>query len=241
MLKRIQLLTILSILQLVIFSCRALAQVKIYALDIPGLHQTDSKGAYDRVLEKILPEDNQAILEVYPPARAEKLFSACQDCCTSPANIDPEFYDYGAGVVSSEPMNTAKIYIFVPPGTPVVTSLIELKGKVVGTRFGMPYGKTFEASNLNRYEVSDLSEYIPLMQRGHIDAFIAYAPDIFDMFRNAGLEPFPHRPEKPYISHVDALVCRGVSDSLIKTINSRLKLLRENGELQEILGDRYMQ
>lgn len=216
-------------------------KVRIVAFEIPGLHQEGLQGVYDRVIQKILLKDNLATLEVYPPARADNNFADCNNCCITPANDDVEFYQYRPKVLTTLPLNTARLYIFVPPGEKPISRLAELKGKVVGTRFGMPYGKTFDTTGIESLEVSELKEHLDLLARGHIDAFMAYAPDIYEMFRSEGIEPFPHTRDTPYAIHPDSLVCRGVSDEFIETFNSRLRTLSDSGELEEILGGQYLE
>lgn len=218
----------------------AWAQVRIIAFEIPGLHQQDFQGGYDKIINQILVAEQLAYLEIFPPARAEKLFSDCQNCCITPANSDAEFYSYDSEVIVSDAMNTAKIYIFSPPGSPIITSLSQLQDKVIGTRYGMPYGNTFVAANLKKIEVSMLKEHLKLIEYKHIDAFIAYAPDVFHMFEKAGITPFPHYRQKPYAVHPDALVCRGVSQDFINTFNSGLDKLKKSGDVKKILGDRYL-
>lgn len=216
------------------------AQVQIIGYEIPGLHQQDKAGVYDQILQKVVIADGMAILDVYPPARAERTFKNCQNCCITPVNNNPEFYDFVGNVVSTAAINHARIYIFSPPGSEPFHSLSQLNDKVIGTRFGMPYGKTFNSADLKKIEVSDLGEHISLMKLGHIDAFLAYAPDIYDMFKEEGVTPYPHVESQPYALHPDTLVCRSVTREFVDTFNKRIKSLRQSGELQKILGDRYL-
>lgn len=219
---------------------RVFAQAQIIAYEIPGLHQQDKNGAYDNVLQKVVVADGLATLDILPPARAERTFETCQNCCITPVNNNPEFYDFTEDVVATAPINHARIYIFSPPGSPTVNSLTELKDKVIGTRFGMPYGNSFDAFKLDKIEVYDLHEHLSLMKLGHIDAFIAYAPDIYDTFKDLGIPPYPHNRKQPYAIHPDTLVCRSVSKPFIDTLNKRINSLRNSGELQKILGHRYL-
>jgi len=217
-----------------------LAEVKIIAIEIPGLHQKDGKGVYDQILEETVVKNHLATVHLYPPARAEKMFSECQNCCFSPANKNQEFYDFGDDIVQTHPMNIAKIYIFVNKGQRPIHRLEDLRGKKVGIRTGMPYGKSFENIKLNTQAVPKLELNIKKVQKGRIDAFIAYIPDAYNAFRQLGMEPLPHDVANPVAVHPDSLVCRNVQPEFISKFNALLKNLKESGRLKSILGDDYI-
>jgi hypothetical protein len=203
----------------------ATAQVTIYGISIPGLHQKNGKGKYDIIINKTVIKTGQAILKIAPPARAENNFKICTNCCFSPANKNPEFYDFGSGYVQTEPMATAKIYIWTKRGSQPISNLEDLKGKKVGIRRGMPYGKTFENSGLNTQDVNNIEQNIIKLEKGRIDAFIAYVPDAYNIFKDIGMVPLPHDKNNPIAIHEDSLVCKGVSSQFIKDFNRMLKSL----------------
>ena len=136
------------------------AEVIIYGMNIPGLHESSGGGIYDKMINDSLVSSGKASLKVVPPARAENNFASCTNCCMSPANLNPDFYDYGPEVIETEPMGIAKVHIFSPPGAPAVSSLSDLKGKKIGIRNGMPYGKAFEAAGLKTSAATDLAKNI---------------------------------------------------------------------------------
>lgn len=214
---------IVSILAGLLLSFSVAAEVVIYAIDIPGLHDKQGGGIYDKPINEALVSKGKATLKVLPPARAEKSFAGCSNCCLSPANLNPEFYDYGSEVVQTEPMGVAQIHIFSQPGAPVITSLDELKGKKIGVRNGMPYGKSFDAAGLKTNATSDIGKNIAKLEAKRIDAMVAYVPDAYDAFEAAGKEPFPHAKESPVAVHPDALICRGVSQEVIDTFNAHVQ------------------
>ena len=216
------------------------ADVKIFAIEIPGLHQKDGKGVYDQILQETVIKNNLATIKLYPPARAESMFSKCKNCCFSPANKNPEFYDYGDDIVQTDPMNIAKIYIFVKKGQAPINRLEDLKGKKIGVRTGMPYGKSFDNAKLKTQAVPKLELNIKKVQIGRIDAFVAYIPDAYNAFRGLGIEPLPHDVAKPVAVHPDSLVCRNVQPEFIDKFNELLKELRDSGRLKSILGDDYI-
>lgn len=120
-------------------------------------------------------------------------------------------------------------------------SIAGLKGKKVGIRHGMPYGKTFDGAALKVEIASTLASNFKKLQRGRLDAVVAYIPDAYIYFMEQGIEPFPHDVDKPLVTHDDALLCRGVAPSFIDTFNRGLKVLRDSGKLKNILGDGYVQ
>ncbi len=103
------------------------AETTIIGVEIPGLHQKDGGGVYDVILNGILVSTGVASLKVLPPARADAGFEACQNCCYSPANKNPEFYSFGSDTKESDPMDVAKVYIFSAPGKSVYSSLQALR------------------------------------------------------------------------------------------------------------------
>ena len=214
---------ILSLLSGLIFSTVTLAEVNIYAIDIPGLHEKNGGGIYDNLINEALVSEGKASLKVLPPARAEHSFANCTNCCISPANLNSEFYDFGSDVVQTEPMGIAKIHIFSQPGAPVLTSLEELKGKKVGIRHGMPYGKSFDGAGLKTVEITKIANNIAKLEAKRIDVMVAYVPDAYDAFSAEGKKPFPHAKDAPIAVHPDALVCKGVSQDFIDSFNVHIK------------------
>lgn len=219
-----KILTSLAII-LALSSQIAFSQVTIIGIDIPGLHQKNGGGEYDNIINAGIVKNGKATLEVHPPVRAKDKFDNCTNCCFSPANKNPDFYEFGSGYVQTNPMAVAKIYIWTKKGSmkTAISSLSDLKGKKVGIRHGMPYGKTFEKAKLNTEAVKTIEQNIKKLNRGRIDAFVAYVPDAYAAFQKLGIEPYPHAKDKPIAVHEDALVCKGVSKQFIKDFNRSLK------------------
>lgn len=205
------------------FSTTVQADVSVFALDIPGLHQKDGGGDYDKIVDKAVVQSGKAKIFVLPPARAESEFSKCTNCCLSPANKNPDFYEYGDDVVVTKAMSIAKVYIFTGKGKAIISGLKGLIGKNVGARNGMPYGKKFDASGVSPKLVSDIKTNIKKIDSGRIDAFLAYYPDAYTVFEELGVEPYPHDKEHPIAEHPDSLVCRGTSEAFIKAFNKAVE------------------
>ncbi len=156
------------------------------------------------------------------------------------ANKNPDFYKFGDEYTESEPMNTAKVYLFGPPGGSVYTELSQLKGKKIGVRRGMNYGKGFAAAQLKISMVNDLAQNIKKLEMGRIEAVIAYIPDMYLTLSDLNKPMLPHDAAKPLAIHKDALVCKGVASSFMDTFNKNLKALEASGDIRKILGDSYV-
>lgn len=190
----------------------------IIGIDIPGLHSSDGKGLYDVAIK----DATGVKTLILSPARAVSSYDSCVDCCISPANKNPDFYEYGAGHIVSKPMFTAKIYIFSKPGSQVITDLDSLRGKKVGLRKGMPYGNKIENSGARFVRADKLTQNIKKLEQGRIEYMIAYTPDIYDVFDSIGKSPFPHAEAEPIAAHEDSLLCKDTpaNRALIEKLNA---------------------
>jgi len=208
--------------------CFANTKVEIIALEIEGLHQASMNGDYDQIINSILIKPDLAKLSIYPVQRAMNVFnSPCQNCCLSPVNKNPEFYSYNTEqYLQTDALATAKVYIFTAKGTPIINSLNELKGKNIGISRGVSYGKAFTEANLTTFPVKSIAQNIKKLELKRIDAFVAFAPDVFITFKNMGIEPYPHDSKTPLVIHHDRLVCRGVPQSFIDRFNKELEILK---------------
>ena len=112
-----------------------------HAFPIEGLHNEKSSGLYDRIISKAAEHGSEVKTDLVAPNRAFTEFSSKDVPCLVPANTNDFFYDYGDGVVQSDPMFIAKIYIFTPRGSEPITDVDKLKGKTVGIRPGIEYGQ----------------------------------------------------------------------------------------------------
>lgn len=216
-------------------------QVTIYGIEIPGLHQQDHLGSYDKIIKQVLSSEQLAKLQVYPPARAQLMFAQCKkNCCFTPANKRNDFYHFDEEVIQTDAMNIAKIYIFTAKNQPTIDSLAGLQNKKVGARTGMPYGTHFENAHLTIAYVDTIEQNIKKLALGRIDAFIAYVPDAYNVFRKLNMSPLPHNIDKPIAIHQDRLVCKGVSQHFINTFNKNLTKLKQEQQLKKLLGQNYI-
>ena len=138
-------------------------------------------------------------------------------------------------------MNTAKIYAFSPRLSPAISGGIEaIKGKRVGIRRGLPYGKRFDNANLNLDIADSLKQNFAKLERKRVDVVVAYVPDAYIFFDEIDTRSFPHAIDFPLAIHNDALVCKGVSNDFIQAFNFHIKHYQASGKLKKILGKAYI-
>ena len=217
--------------------------LEIFLGEIPEVHEIDGSGVYDQVLSKVMPSQYPYQLKVLPPKRAIRDFEACHSCCLSPANGNPEFTSYSSlnGFVELPPMNIAMPFIFSPYGGDPITELSTLKGKSIGMRHAMLFGKTFfhraKEFDINLILAPTLNSLFRMLDQKRVSAVIAYTPDAYLFFTENSLKPYPHAKDLPIIIHADTMVCKNVSELFVESYRNNMKKIRDSGELIEILGD----
>lgn len=194
------------LLSLCVAPALARAQVTVIGIEIEGLHQADKGGDYDKNVGNV----KDAVITVLPAARAFAEFAKCSDCCISPANKNPVFYDFNTDAyTASKPQNVAKVYIFAPAGAPAVSSLDAIKGKKVGLRAGLPYGKRIDGSNGFTKDQSPSAEAsIKKLQLGRVDFLLEWTPDMDFAFQKLNMKPLPHVDGQPVEVHEDSVLCK---------------------------------
>jgi len=204
--------------------------IHIVAYDIEGLHQTDNKGKYDRVLAEVLPLEFDYKIQVAPPKRALRIFEQCAACCLSPMNDNPEFYDYAEtlGAIQLPAYNSAVAYLFSQRDMQPIKSLEQLAGKTLALQSGMSFGKSFikntQKQNIASMRVPDFDSLFKMLELKRVDAVAAYIPDALLYFSNRNLAPFPYAKEFPLVIHEDALLCKNVSPEFIRRYKRKMEL-----------------
>jgi hypothetical protein len=183
----------------------ARAQVTVLGTEIAGLHQSNLAGEYDKIVGNV----KDATVKVLPAARAFAEFAKCADCCISPANKNPVFYEFaGNAYVASKPMNLARIFIFSAPGKKAVSGLDALKGKKVGLRAGLAYGTRIDRAADFAKDFSPSAEAsIKKLQLGRVDYLLEWTPDMDFAFQSLNMPPLPHAGQ-PVEVHEDSVVCK---------------------------------
>ncbi len=214
---------LLSLIFLAEFS-HAFSNIKIASYDIPAIIQADGKGEYDKIFQQVNGiTDSKLQYQVLPPARVDIMFNSKQIDCILP--FDKKFHE-DANTINSMPFSIAQAYIYSAKGTQALT-LNQLKNKKVGARLGMLYGPEFDDAQLNVEYVSYIEQNIDKLNAGRIDAFVAWAPDSIQAFKNKSIGNLPHT--KSFIRHNDAFLCHDTiaARKFIKTFNRGLKILHK--------------
>lgn len=228
-------------LSLLFFLSAAAHGTDIYMTDIEGLHQKDEQGVYDQILKQALSKVTApATLHLNAPDESASNFESCSNCCHSPANNSPSFYDWEGDVIELTAMNYAKVYIFSAPGKPAFSSFEQLNGKRVGARDGMDYGKDVSASGVPLIPADSITSNIKKLDAGELDAFIAFVPDAYLAFNSLNIKPYPHSERTPMAIHIDRVICRGAPKEFTNALDGAMKELRKNGTMRRILGDTFV-
>lgn len=90
------------------------------------------------------------------------------------------------------------------------STLKQLSGKRVGIERGINYGKAVSNADFIPSITNSLLQKFNMMLINRIDAMIAYAPDIYQAFKDVDAAQFQYHKGQPIAIHSDALVCRGV-------------------------------
>ncbi len=216
------------------------AGTRIAAVAIDGLYQKDGKGLYDQMIAAVSKQSGRHLdIRVLAPNRAFKDFETGKVACISPANSNPDFYDFQFETVESSSMTTAKVFIFTTAGSQPLSELSDLNGMKVGIRTGMPYGSRVEKAGLNLIKAKTDEANVKKLKAGRIDAFLAYTPDMLTVFQDLGMSPLPYAADKPVAVHEDTVLCRKDKggDEIVAAFNAGFKEIEASGELDKILGE----
>ncbi len=231
-----KILSVLTISVSTLISSQAMAiDANISAIKIDGLFQKDSHGLYDQVFSAVQTQSSLKMkLNVTAPKKAFSDFEKGKVACISPANTNPDFYNYSFETISSKVMTPAQIFIFSKAGSTPYADLASISGKKIGVRTGMPYGHKVENANLKLVQAKTIEANIKKLNNGRIDAFLAYTPDIDSAFNDLGMDPLPR--SGLITQHDDTLLCRKDmnGEAIITEFNKGFQAIDASGELSKI-------
>jgi len=213
------------------------AEVRVSASQLTGLFERDGSGLYDKVFAAIGAVNGETYnLKILPPLRAENAFRDGDFPCATPFNKNKIFYDWSFSVVEGAIFTEAKIYIFTAPGTTAIHDLSTLVGKKIGITQGVPLGSKVYSAGLNLKKSPSIKANIKKLQKGRLDAFLAYWPDVYTAFDELNISPFPHVIDTPVSIHNDTLLCRADQngEAIITKFNEGFKIILKNGTLDKI-------
>ncbi len=232
--------TILS-LALILFSLTVNA-LEIIAPAIAGLIEKDKKGAYQLLLKEAA---NRASInykeDFYPQKRALRTFFEKKSHCIY-AYTDIAVTKLGKDKIkASFPLGGFKQHIFTKTGTPALTSINQLKGKVVGGILGdgeQDWFAAFKKAGIEYQFVTRIEQNIVKLERGRIDAMISFMPDVAKWE-----DQLNYARDKPLFSAFDMITCHNnlEGSQFIKRISPVLKRMKKDGTMKAILGDLYLE
>ena len=231
------------VLALALYANPGFAQTQISVYHLQGLHTQNQDGAYDQLMQAMRKRGIANSLKFSPIVRAKHLFNTGKIDCLCPADAADWFYPFAT--VQSEPINYAKAFIFTRKQDPVISSISQLKGLAIGVRTGMNFNDGFEEIkndiNFDIEEVRDIELNYKKLMAGRIDAFVAYAPDIWNTLTEEQSNTLAFDRSKPFFVHPESVVCHDTPENqvFIKQFNHELNTLKAQGELKRILGKSY--
>ena len=111
-------------------------------------------------------------IEVMPPPRALRGLMTSKHDAVFPA-LDSLFETHQAMVRTTESIDCKEDFVFTARGTPMLRSLADLRGKVVGITHGYPYSREVMAATGFTLEVAASDELnLRKLAAGRIDAFV---------------------------------------------------------------------
>lgn len=209
-----------AVLVSVFFQSPVFGGDKIYASSLEGLCQKDGQGKYDLIAKEL-----GITYKVYPAARARQ-FMLTEKSCLFP--VDMQYFDVGVSLIQSQAFVKIPIKIF---SLSKAMMLEELKGKRVGMRLGLLYGKSVDQlkKDWNVEYVDTLAQNMKKLESGRLDAIVEFELDVDEYFKkNPKIKNWQDN-SKPIEILSDALVCvdteknRKVIDRFNKTINKNRK------------------
>lgn len=111
-------------------------------------------------------------IEVMPPPRALRGLMSSKHDAVFPV-LDSLFEPHQAMVRTTESIDCKEDFVFTARGTPMLRSLADLRGKVVGITHGYPYSREVMAATGFTLEVAASDELnLRKLAAGRIDAFV---------------------------------------------------------------------
>jgi len=143
-----------------------------------GLMSEDGRGAFADLCQAIFQRiPYKVTVKVYPTKRAMMMFTE-KDASIYVATLeehDPAFLEVPMGLVSFK-------LIVTRDDQPILSTVRELEGKVIGIRRGWSYPpELMENPTIRKAEVETFEQNIKKLQAGRIDAAILSSTDLSDL------------------------------------------------------------
>jgi len=194
----------------------------------------NKKGPYNDLMDQIKKKTPFELFYL-PPARSAKLLATKRIDCLIPGNINQ--VEHPEQHVASISFNYARAHVFTNKNSPTIQSLAALDGKTLATRRGYHYGDKSFGTNIKSVKVNTIKQSILMLEKGRIDAFVAYSPDILGALKDFNSISFHY--DKNFIIHQQSeqFVCQKTerNKQFIKELNKAITELKSSGELDLIL------
>lgn len=216
--------------------------IDIIAPGIAGLIQEDKKGVYQFILKEAGKRASLDYQEYfYPQKRALKLFFEKKYPCIYAYTDIAESKLGKDKIKASFPLGGFKQYIFTKAGAPSLTSIQQLKGKVVGGILGdgeQDWFIDFKNAEIEYQFVTLIEQNIVKLKKGRIDAMISFMPDAAKWQGQ-----LTYQKDKPLFSAFDRMTCHNNLEGrqFINRISPVLKSMKQDGTMRGILGDLYLE
>jgi len=179
----------------------------------------------------------QLRIEVMPAPRAlRNLMTGAHDAVFPALDV---FFEPGQTVVrTAETIDCKEDFVFTAKGAPVLRSLADLQGKVVGVTHGYPYSRAVMAASGFTLEVAVSDELnIRKLAAGRIDAFVLDEKTGLKAAEALGLADAIQYDRNAPVSRQDVYVAFQPTDrgrELAGRVSDGLRQLKANGRYQTI-------
>lgn len=207
---------------------------------IPLMVENETEGVFIELTEEIIKRlELDAKIRVSPPQRSiNDLVKGRVDVLFP--SLDALFVTGDVYTKSEELIYIKEDYVFTRKGDTMLTTIGDLKGKVVGVTRGYPYAREVVRNESFKLDYSLTDEIcVQKLIIGRVEAFIVEEKTGITAFKKQGVEKLmQYNPALP-ISKQDVYYATGRNGrgkQLALDISSALKAMKEDGTFERILS-----
>ncbi|MBX2832370.1 MAG: ABC transporter substrate-binding protein [Rhodospirillales bacterium] len=216
--------------------------VELYLFEIEGVASSTEILPPHRLLLRTLEGLQTPVkTRLFPLSRALDEFWKNQKSCKYPASIAASRQTFpenkNVALIESDPFFFTNSKVYSREDDAVFNSLSQLYGRSVGTLANSTLEKIAIASGATVYAAKHESHLYDMLMHKRIDAVLAYHPHFLTTIdisnRQTGRVQFSE--EFSIIVNQSAIVCLAEAREVLEAVNTQLQLLRESGELDQIV------
>jgi ABC-type amino acid transport substrate-binding protein len=208
---------------------------------IPGLLDSDGKGAYNKLFDAISAKSGVEMqIDLYPYTRTVSYYENGKYDVFFPATT----VDVTRDSVETTEFNRLKMFIFTAAGTSPITSASKLKGLHVGLQRGIDFPEVITNIPMNVTELNNEVQGIKMLALGRIDAMVGLVPDVYLALQKLGGNiKLSVDTTKHYSDNAESFVFANKPEyaPIVDKLNQAIKSLRESGKIKQILGSAYVE